>query len=199
MPEKHELEQKAGELLDRTLARYAGEPLTGLESRTLARLRVEQAQQEAAAARFFDRARWMRWLAAATVGTAAVAASLVIGIQIGQHRSDAVWQQRVANSASVWNSVPAAGKATVTTTPTPMIATSRAPRKTMRQAIAPQLAKNAAQFPSPAPLSSQERALAKLAANGNPALLASLAEATAKANQDFGDLAETDSQPRPPQ
>lgn len=192
MPEKHELDKKAGELLDRTLARYAGEPLSGLESRTLARLRIEQ---EAAAARFFNRARWMRWLAAATTGAAAVAASLVIGIQIGQHRSDAIWQQRVANTTA-WNSIPAVGKVTVTAAPA--VAAARAPRRSVHRATAPQLAK-AAQFPSPAPLSSQERALARLAANGNPALLASLAQATAKANQDLADLTETDSQPRPPQ
>src|SRR5436853_7437714 len=117
MPEKHELEKNAGELLDRTLARFAGEPLSGLESRTLARLRVAQAQQEAAANRFFNRARWMRWLAAATAGAAAVAVSLVVGIQIGQHRADAVWQQRVANTSGVWNSVPATGKVTVAAAP----------------------------------------------------------------------------------
>ena len=198
MPEKHELEKKAGELLDHALARYAGEPLSGMEGRTLARLRVERAQQEAAASRFFNRARWMRWLAATTAGAVAVAASLVIGIQIGQHRSDAIWQQRVANTTA-WNSVPAVGKATVAPVPAPVIATAKSPRRTLQRAIAPQLTRKAAQFPTPVPLSSQERALARLAANGNPALLASLAQATSKANENLADLSEIDSQPRPPQ
>jgi hypothetical protein len=168
MPEKHEVETKAGELLDRTLARYAGEPLTGLESRTMARLRVEQ---EAAASRFFKRARLLRWLGAATAGTAAVAASLIVGIQIGQHRADAVWQQRVAN-ATAWNSVKPAG--TVTVPPAPAAATVKAPRTFVHRAAAPQLARKAAQFPSPVPLTAQERSLAHLAA-ADPAMVASLA------------------------
>jgi hypothetical protein len=168
MPEKHELDQKAEELLDRALARYAGEPLAGLENRTLARLR---AAEETAATRFFSKAKWTRRVAAMTAAAAAVAASLVIGIQIGQHRADAVWQQRVANG--VWNSVRPTG--TVMVPPAPVVARASMPRKHVRPSSESKLT-SSAQFPSPTPLSSQERALARLAATTDPAALASLAQ-----------------------
>src|SRR5215472_17528592 len=169
MPEKHELNRKAEELLDRALARYAGEPLAGLENRTLARLR---SAEEATAARFFSKAKWMRRLAALTAATVTVAASLVIGVQIGQHRADAVWQQRVANG--VWNSVKPAGVVNVPSTPVvPMV---QASRRNSRRHSSPRLEKRNAQFPSPIPMTAQERSLARLAATADPAVLASLAQ-----------------------
>src|SRR5215469_6415005 len=169
MPEKYELNRKAEELLDRALARYAGEPLVGLENRTLARLRKAE---EVTAARFFSKARWTRRLAALTAAAAAVAASLVIGIQIGQHRADLVWQQRVANGG--WNAVKPAGTVTVNVPPAPVVRTVRAPRKAAGRDFAPHLAGKTSQFPSPVPMSAQERMLARLAATADPAMLASL-------------------------
>src|SRR5215472_5415119 len=145
MPEKYELSRKAEELLDRALARYAGEPLVGLENRTLARLRKAE---EVTAARFFSKARWTRRLAALTAATAAVAASLVIGIQIGQHRADIVWQQRVANSG--WNAVKPAGTVTVNVPTASVVTMASPPRKHSQRSAGPKLVKNP-QFPSPAP------------------------------------------------
>jgi hypothetical protein len=195
MPEKYELNRKAEELLDRALARYAGEPLVGLENRTLARLRKAE---EVTVARFFSKARWTRRLAALTAATVAVAASLVIGIQIGQHRADLVWQQRVANGG--WNAVRPVGTVTVNVPPAPAVSTVRAPRKAARRDFPPQLAKQPAQFPSPVPMSAQERSLAQLASTADPALLSSLAQAMQPSPAVQAEtVQQNDSQPRPPQ
>src|SRR4029077_6199423 len=111
MPEKHDSERhaQADHLLDRVLARYAGEPLAGLENRTLSRVR---AQQEAAARRFFSWRSLVPYIAAVAAAGATVAASLAIGIHIGQHRANVAWQQRIANS-SASNAVGQAGAVNV--------------------------------------------------------------------------------------
>ncbi|HZU21515.1 MAG TPA: hypothetical protein VE998_01710 [Terriglobales bacterium] len=203
MPEKHEIDQQAAELLERALGRYAGEPLAGLEKRTLARLRSEQ---ETMAARFFNRARLRRWIAVATAGAATVAASLVIGIQVGQHRADAVWQQRLANASGIWNSVGPAGKVAITAAaPTessrpPAVHAVHVARRHTARAAATRAGK-AAQFPSPAPLTPQERSLAGLAATADPATLSSLARTMQSENSSFADYVRQHSEPdvRPPQ
>lgn len=204
MPEKHELNRQADELLERALARYAGEPLSGLENRTLARLR---AHEEAAARSFFSRTRWTRRLAAVATAAAAAAASLLVGMQIGQHRADAIWQQRVANG--VWNAVKPAGTATVlpiepaartettakTSHPSSRQIQAAVGRKPSVSGSKVKTSDVAAQFPSPLPLTPQEKALERLAASGNPALLSSLAELTKQDNA----VQHNDTETRPPQ
>jgi hypothetical protein len=201
MHEKHDSTdgglRDADAVLDRVLANYAGEPLAGMEERALARVR---ARQQSAQARGFFRAKWMKRIGAFAAATAAAAASLVIGVQIGQHRSDEIWQQRIASNATAWNSVKPAAIVNVPQAAAPTAARTvryRTPRHN-----SPYATKPAAQFPSPAPMSQQERTLARLAANADPALLASLAQATAQASQmpsQNGEAAQTDSQVRPPQ
>src|SRR4029077_7674966 len=111
MPEKHDRERhaQADYLLDRVLARYAGEPLAGLENRTLRRLR---AQQAAAAQGFLSWRSVVPYIAAAAAAGATVSVSLAIGIHIGQHRANVAWQQRIANS-STSNAVGRAGAVNV--------------------------------------------------------------------------------------
>jgi hypothetical protein len=178
MPEKHDSERhaQADHLLDRVLARYAGEPLAGLENRTLSRIR---AQQEAAAQGFFSWRSLVPYIAAVAAAGATVAASLAIGIHIGQHRANVAWQQRIANS-SASNAVGKSGAVNVLPTSAVTAAnTSPRIRRAHRGAAAVQSSsRHAAQFPSPAPLTAQERALARLASTGDPALLSSLAHAT---------------------
>lgn len=205
MAEKHDINQQADELLDRALSRYAGEPLAGLEGRTLARVGARvgarvRAREEAAAADFFSRTKWTRTLAVLSASAAAVAASLVIGIQVGQHRENAMWQARVANATGVWNSVKAPGTVNVNPGPTPTAVKVIACRKAAARQATPQLAKSG-QFPSPAPLTQQERVLAHLVATADPALLSSLAQVTRPSRISFPDSQDqNDSQePRPPQ
>ena len=99
MTEKHDRERhaQADHLLDRVLAHYAGEPLAGLENRTLNRLR---AQQEAAAQRIFSWRSLLPYIAAVVAAGVTLAASLAIGIHIGQHRANVAWQQRISNSSA---------------------------------------------------------------------------------------------------
>jgi len=178
MPEKHDRERhaQADYLLDRVLARYAGEPLAGLENRTLRRLR---AQQAAAVQRFFSWRSLVPYIAAAAAAGATVSVSLAIGIHIGQHRANVAWQQRISNS-SASNAV---GQADAVNVPPTSAVTAANTSPQIRRAHSGTAAvqpssRHAAQFPSPAPLTAQERALARLASTGDPALLSSLAHAT---------------------
>jgi hypothetical protein len=178
MPEKHDRERhaQADYLLDRVLARYAGEPLAGLENRTLRRLR---AQQAAAVQRFFSWRSLVPYIAAAAAAGATVSVSLAIGIHIGQHRANVAWQQRIAN-CSPSNAVGRAGAVNVPPTSAVTAANtgSRIRRAHTGAAAVEPSGRHAAQFPSPVPLTAQESALARLASTGDPALLSSLAHAT---------------------
>ncbi|MBV8206899.1 MAG: hypothetical protein JO041_08910 [Acidobacteria bacterium] len=98
--------------------------------------------------------------------------AVLVGVQIGERRADAVWQQRTANG--VWNSVKPAGNQVTVVTAAPASSTAMRPRVVRARNAKPATT----QFPSPAPLSPQERALARLARSGDPGLLASLAQAT---------------------
>ncbi|MBV8205371.1 MAG: hypothetical protein JO041_01155 [Acidobacteria bacterium] len=172
MPEPNDLDRKAEELLDRALANYPGEPLAGLENRTLTRLRMQQQENGRA---WLARAGWATRIAAATAAVAALAMAVLVGVQIGERRADAVWQQRTANG--VWNSVkPAENQVTVAAARVPASTTTRAMRHHAgrEQKAVP----STAQFPSPAPLSPEERVMARLAGSSDPGLLASLAQAT---------------------
>lgn len=177
--------RKADELLDRALPRYSGEPLTGLEERVLARVRCEQ---EAAAARFFNRAKWMRRIAGLAAAAATATAALFIGVHIGQQRSDAIWQQRITSAN---NSVKPVGSVSVTPAAmetkacaTPNVGPAALGRSASAARVHLASAKtNAApartaraQFALAAPATRQELALARLAAS-NPALVSALAQA----------------------
>jgi hypothetical protein len=161
---------QADYLLDCVLARYTSEPLAGLENRSLIRLR---AQQGVVAQKFF---RWRACVAdtAAVAGVcAALAASLAIGIQIGQHRANLVWQKRLADSSASSATKRPNVPLTAAANTSPRIRRVNAGAAAVRPSSRP-----AAQFPSPSPLTAQERALARLASTADSAVLSSLIHAT---------------------
>ena len=160
-------------LIDRTLAGYAAEPRPGLENRTLARL---QAAKEAR-----SRAFGWRWLLAGAVAVAVLVAGFV-GVDLyRQHRQSTViaTQQSPRANQVAYNSVPNSPRIDVK----PSSSSAPAPRVARHHATvaAPEMAAAAprpAQFPTPAPLSEQERLLARLATQADPRILGTMTAAS---------------------
>jgi negative regulator of sigma E activity len=161
---------QADRLLDRALARYAGEPLAGFERRMVRRLRW---QQHVFAPALLSWRRIIRATAIAASLAVTAAASLSIGVYLGQKRANSMWQQGVG----ALTVATLAKQGTPTTSAAPATAppwhTSCFPRAEKQLAV-PRSSRHAAQFPTPAPLSAQERALSAIAVRGNRALLSSL-------------------------
>ena len=172
MPEKqnHGRQLEVDRLLDRALAKYPGEPLPGFQSRMVRRLR---GQKEPSIAEIFG---WRRPISATVLVTSlalTAAASILIGLHLGHRRENAIWQQRIvalteATLAKQGTSSSAVASAIATPSDTACISRTEKPLAVHRSR------RHAAQFPSPTPLSSQERALAMIARNGSPELLSSL-------------------------
>ena len=198
-------ERRIDELVDSALAGWASEPRSGLENRTVARLRAARLR---AARRQRSRPAWS-WFAAG-IATAAVFA-FVLAIAIRPHVAAPSPVASVTTSASApiaatQNPARQAGS----TEPKPEQAQAqinvahavhpaqvqRATRHRVADVIASQAVIAVApaprgytfvptprtsifgtgRFPSPAPLSEQELLLAKLAAQANPLVLRTLAE-----------------------
>ena len=136
--------------LDAVLARYSGvEPRAGLETRILARLRAEEERPRVHA--------WWRWSVAA-----AMAAVVVIAVAL-------IWRSaRQSHSVAIRTSITTAGpktpEAAVTANPASSVAHQQAPTRRPGTHRAPAVTAPAApkldQFPSPQPLSEQEKVLA---------------------------------------
>jgi hypothetical protein len=162
------------QLLDRVLAGYAGEPRTGLENRMLARLRSQEAKRP-----FF---RW-EWLIAGAAA-AILIATISIGLELRHRRQQELVsiQAPPARQQIAYNSVPSPGKLEV---PNVSSAPARSSRSGGSTGLASShaahseggtalggLSSRPAQFPTPTPLSTQEKLLLRLAArqdSGTPA------------------------------
>ena len=176
-----------GEVLDNVLARYAGEPLTGFEERIVRRVRQRQLVQP-------NRLGWPRWTMnpiAAIASVAAIAAvSAAIGVRIGEQHANTIWQRRTDEmkmSAAVKKSVPLRAN--------PDVRPASKPQAEARHIVARHqvrgVQQQAARFPTPAPLTAQERALALVASRGGPKSVSPLvlrsattSESDDKANRD---------------
>jgi hypothetical protein len=156
--------------LDRALGRYAGEPLAGFERRMVSRLREKQS---VAGPVFSNWRGIIRTMVALSAVAATAAALLFLGMYLGERRANAMWQQRV-------NALSRGTHAKLDSTPNTAIAVATSPRPASR--VTPVRAHSAvlrssrhlAEFPTPVPLTTQERELATLAFRGDPVLLWSL-------------------------
>ena len=147
-------ERRLDSELDAALAKYSAvEPRAGLEERVLANLRAERAR--------VTNYSWWRWSVAGAL-TAVVLAALVVGWRLGKspvmvnHRSTSrpgasQLQTNVAANGGV-KQLPPTGRV-----PKPAV---RRPRPTVVAAVNPKLD----QFPSPQPLTEQEKILASYVA-----------------------------------
>jgi hypothetical protein len=135
-------------VLDAALAKYAAvEPRTGLEARVLANLRTERAKS-------VDRA-WWRWALAG-----ALAAVVVVAVALAW-RSDRPSHTVVANHSPVTTQAPTrSGTQAASNRGAIRRATVHRPQPKVVMAVNPKLS----QFPSPQPLSEQERLLEKYVA-----------------------------------
>jgi len=140
-------------LIDRALDNYVGEPRIGLENRTLARLRARDKNP-------FFRWQWM------TIGAVAAAALLVASVTTFHIRRtyQTIGQAPPAVQQTAYNSVPSNGKAEVHAPASsgrqPALASSAMVERPVDRN---KLQRSPAQFPTPAPLSEQERLLVRLA------------------------------------
>ena len=167
--DRERLEQ-ADRLLDRALKRYVNEPVTGFERRMVRRLRM---QQHASAPALLRWRRIVQGTAMAAFLAVIIAISLAIGMYVGQKRANAIWQHRLGAS----NVFALSKQGTATTS----AARDTAPgghasvsARAERRSAAFRSRPRSAQFPTPTPLSAQERALSEIAVRGSPALLSSL-------------------------
>ena len=173
----------AGEVLDKVLARYAGEPLIGFEERIVRRVR----QRQLAAPNRFGWLRTMNPVAALASVVAIAALSVTIGVRIGEQRANAIWQRRTEEmKISLVAKKPALSSAATAETQVP-------PSHRVERVIkdVPRLERHrvsaapyhAAHFPTPAPLTAQEKALAAVASRGGPKLVSSLVLTTATTSE----------------
>lgn len=142
-------DQFVEELLDAGLARYSNvTPRPGLEGRVLASVRAEK-----------DRRAWFVWPGVLAAG--AVAAAIVLGVVVLRHSRTGTPQRAVAygNGGSLGLPIPDRAGARPAPTPTmfrrPLLARPAAHRSAITAAAEPRLV----MFPSPRPLTEQEKLL----------------------------------------
>jgi hypothetical protein len=170
MSDQQDLERmaQAERLLDRALAHYSREPLAGFESRMVNRLRLEVETSMP-----WRRERVAQAAALVTLLAIAAAASLFIGLYLGQRRANAVWEKRLNELTA--NSLTKQNQPSTSLTPS-QFRPSRASsfRRSKSRSAVLHSGRNTAEFPTPAPLNAQERALAAIAIHGDSALVTSL-------------------------
>jgi hypothetical protein len=93
MSDQQDLERmvQAERLLDRALAHYSREPIAGFERRMVNRLQLEAG----ASATLWRRKRVAQAAALVTLFAITAAASLFIGLYLGQRQANVVWQHRL--------------------------------------------------------------------------------------------------------
>ena len=163
MPDDRQPARETDRLLDRVLSDYAGEPLTGFENRVARGVR----EKRSVAARTWPRL----WWPAAVAATIVAVISFAFGVRTGEQRENARWQ----SVAVARSTVPAA----VAPAPQPVITpavekcdTSPVSSRPSRTRVMAH--RNSRVFPTPAPLSAEERALANFAARSDPETVSSL-------------------------
>ncbi len=171
MSDQHDLERmaQAEGLLDRALAHHSREPLAGFERRMVNRLQLEAGASPTP----WRRKRVVRTAALVALSAITAAASLFIGLYLGQRHANVVWQHRLNELTAI--SLTKHNQPSTSLTPS-QFRPSRASsfRRSKSRLAVLHSGRNSAEFPTPAPLNAQERALAAIAIHGNSALVTSL-------------------------
>ena len=171
MSDQQDLERmvQAERLLDRALAHYSREPLAGFERRMVNRLQLEAG----ASATLWRRKRVAQAAALVTLFAITAAASLFIGLYLGQRRANVVWQHRLNELTAI--SLTKQTQPSTSLTPSQFRPSrSSSFRRSKSRSAMLHAGRNSDEFPTPAPLNAQERALAAIAIHGDSALVTSL-------------------------
>jgi hypothetical protein len=167
--------------IDAALARYSNEPRPGLEDRVLANLRTDRERTSVH--------NWWQWAAASSLATLLLVASIIFlrSNQTSQHYAAGPSQTTRDNASN--RIPPAAGPQSALETPTLRSSSQRKKPQTRgsRHASALAAGPKLDQFPSPRPLTEQEKILKRYISNfPEEAILIARARAAEAQREDFG-------------